>query len=178
MSKTELNLEVALNELAPGLELAALRALADRDVAQDAVQETLVRLVAVIETKGIPHGYTLEAYAYGTLRHVIADERRRRKRILRLPAWLVGNSRSPLDELISAERAAAVAHAVTKLSRADRKLLQRCYVEGERIVEIAAASGEPSERIRKRKSRALERLRAIMRQQHRHVLTDSDDSMT
>ena len=45
---------------------------------------------------------------------------------------------------------------------ADRDLLGLCYFEGLTAVEIADRLGEPPERIRKRKSRAVERLRQAL----------------
>ena len=154
--------ERALLGLFEGLELVALRVLSDRDHARDAVQETLARVLAVVNGKGVPPGYTLETYTFGILKHVLADESRRRKRLVGLPRWLTSWAASPLDQLVSRERTERVRAALSRLDREDRELLERFYWAGERVVDIAAVSGEPAERIRKRKSRALARLRALL----------------
>ena len=64
-----------------------------------------------------------------------------------------------LKALVSAEERARVRAALLSLSESDRDLLGLCYVEGLAPTEIAERTGEPAERIRKRKSRAVERLR-------------------
>ncbi len=163
-----------LARLSAGLEIVALRILGDRDQAQDAAQETLARLMAALETKGIPEAYTLASYAFGTLKHVIAGELRSRKRTFRLAEWLRSAITSPLEQLVDTERAVTVAQALGQLDPADRELLQRCYYHSERVVDIAARTGEPAERIRKRKSRALEKLRAVLRARG-HVSSSMDD---
>lgn len=145
-----------------GLVIVALQALGDHDAAEDAAQETIARVLAVLRSRGIPPGYTLEKFTYGTLKHLIADGQRARRRFSAIPAWLASADKSPLERLVSSERVAAVARALNRLERSDRELLERCYVAGQKIVDIARASGQPAERIRKRKSRALERLRALL----------------
>lgn len=152
-------LEQRLAELGDGLLISAVRALADADLAHDAVQETMIRVLAVLHGAGIPDTYTLETYTYGTLRHVIADARRRQHRLLPLGGWLRAAQPSPLETLVSAETTRELAAALSRLDEADRTLLHRCYVNGEKLVDIAAQTGEPADRLRKRKSRALEKLR-------------------
>jgi hypothetical protein len=49
--------------------------------------------------------------------------------------------------------------AFDELSVSDQQLLRLCFHEDRSPTEIAAALSEPPERVRKRKSRALERLR-------------------
>jgi RNA polymerase sigma-70 factor (ECF subfamily) len=151
--------EQALSVLGDGLLIIALRALADADDARDAVQETLLRVLAVLHGRGLPASYSLESYAYGTLRHVIADAQRARRRSADLPGALSARDASPLEALVSAETLTELERALASLNPEDRELLYRCFVNGERVVAIAAATGEPPDRIRKRKSRALERLR-------------------
>jgi RNA polymerase sigma-70 factor (ECF subfamily) len=149
-----------------GLLLVAVRALGDMDEARDAVQETMARALEALRGNRVPVGVVLEAFVYGICRHVIADVQRRRVRergtvgdVGALPAPIP----SALDALVSAEERDAVARALAALPAADRDLLERCFVRGERVAAIAARQGEPAERIRKRKSRALERLREKLR---------------
>ena len=69
---------------------------------------------------------------------------------------------SPLDHLVRKEEVDRVRSALGRLPDRDRSLLRRFFVEGERLIDIARLQGEPAERIRKRKSRALARLRDEM----------------
>lgn len=155
----------ALAGLAEGLRITALRILGDADDAADAAQEAIIRLIAALETSGIPAGYTLEAYAYGTLKHVTSDVQRRKRRFRLLPSWLGSTDPSPLDTLGRREEIAAVERSLQHLDPSDRKLLECCYVDGDKVADIARRTGEPPERIRKRKSRALARLRSLLRAQ-------------
>ena len=160
-------LRVLPETLAGGLEIMAARMLGDPDDVRDAVQETVVRTVEANRQGRIPEAVSVGAFAYGIARHVIADVLRRRKRVsthladvdaLRAP------DPSALDQLIQLEERDTVRRALSRLSADDRDILERCFANGERVVDIAVALGEPPERMRKRKSRALEHLRAIMGQ--------------
>jgi len=155
-----------------GLYLAALRTLGDAEDAQDAVQETLARALDGIRTRELPSGVRLGAFVHGIARHVIVDILRRRVRDrgrgTRTP--MVSPHPSPLDQLVASEERERVRAAMAKLPARDRDLLRRCFVDGERLVAIAAELGETPESIRKRKSRALERLREILKAPaHGHV---------
>ena len=68
-----------------------------------------------------------------------------------------------LQHLIEGEERERLRAGLSALSPADRGLLRRCFVNGERITHIATELGEPPERIRKRKSRAVARLIEIIR---------------
>lgn len=147
--------------LSTGLTLLAVRALANREDAADAVQETLTRALGAIRENRIPAGAPLGAFVYGIARHVIADilRARMRERHNADCEGLAAIAPSSLDALVREEECAQVNGALARLPAQDQALLRRCYVNGERIVDIAEREGEPAERIRKRKSRALARLR-------------------
>src|SRR2546425_1024452 len=89
-----------------------------------------------------------------------------------VPLDSLGGSESPaveadaLNALVSAAERARVRAALSELRPDDRELLRLCYFEGLTPTELAARLGEPAERIRKRKSRALERLRAAFLGRH------------
>jgi RNA polymerase sigma-70 factor, ECF subfamily len=148
--------------LAAGLEIVALRRLGDPDDARDAVQETLARAVAAGRDNRLPTAVPLSAFVYGIARHVIADAIRRRDKeggSGRDPENLESPAASALESLIRAEDRFRLGHALGTLRASDRELLELCFVRGETVAEIARRRREPAERIRKRKSRALERLR-------------------
>ena len=148
--------------LAGGLEIVAARALGDLEDARDVVQETLARALAAIRDGRLPPGAPLEAFVYGIARHVIADvlRRRARERVAAAdPAGLAAPGPSALEAVIRAEERALLARALAVLSASERELLELCFVQGERVSAIAARLGEPADRVRKRKSRALGRVR-------------------
>lgn len=170
-----LDLEESLAALAHGLELIATRRLGSSEDGRDAAQETLVRVLERVRgggaagTRARPFADQdeLARVAYGILRHVIADMHRIRAREVSAVDDLLAGGNCPLDRLVTDDERAAVHSALERLPDGDRALLERCYVHGERLVTIAEALGEPPARIRKRKSRALERLATLLPSSHR-----------
>ena len=152
--------------LARGLELVALRALGDRDEARDVVQESLARAFEAVRRGEVPTGVPLGAFVRGIARNVAADVLRRRSRSratsLEDASTITSGHPNVLELLIAEERAEQVASALARLPRPDQELLEQCLLDGERIVEVAARLGVPAERIRKQKSRALQRLRELL----------------
>ena len=155
--------EAELLELRNGLEIIALRMLRDVEGARDAVQETILRILEMLQEGRLPHSSSLGAFAYGVLRHVAIDMQRRAGREQPLPEGKEPADRgtSALDRLVNEQEIKRMRHALQGLSPADRELLERCYIEGRRLSEIARESGEPEGRVRVRKLRALERLRRL-----------------
>jgi len=152
-----------LERLRPGLHLMAVRRLGSADAAEEAVQETLSRGVVAL-ANGLPAAADrLAAFVTGIARHVIVDILCARGRLL--PSEAVAEQQpaqappDALDRLVTAEERTRVRAALSGLAAADRELLRLCYFEGLTPSELAARLGEPAERVRKRKSRALERLR-------------------
>lgn len=165
-----------------GLRIIAIRALGDEEDAADAVQETLARAVDAVRQGSVPPEVPLPAFVHGIARHVIADvlRRRRRKHVSIDVDRVVAPDPSPLELLVRADEVKRVRRALRQLSGSDRELLRRCFEFGERIVDIARALGQPPERLRKQKSRALARLREqLVQTEPGHVLAEestvSDD---
>lgn len=157
------NLHAKLAELVDGIEIVATRRLGNRDEARDAAQESIARLLDRVHAGAIRSEDELVPVAWGIARHVIADVLRDRGRTERAPDDIASARAGPLDELVSDEDVRIVQRALGQLSESDSELLHRCFVLGERIGQIAEALGEPAERLRKRKSRALERLGEVLR---------------
>ena len=153
---------VDLDRIRSGIRMLALRALGDADAADEVAQESMVRLVSALSAGTTP-GTSPGAYARGIALHVIADHRRNARRTIpHDPAVLDLRSAAhddPLMNLEAAERQSAVDRAFAQLDAADQQLLRQCYYDGLSSAEVAARTGEPAARIRKRKSRAIERLR-------------------
>lgn len=164
-SATEQSVLEALPQLAEPLQLIAARSFSEREDVDDAVQETLARATAVIRENRLPTDSPIGAFVYGIFRHVVADiirERTRERRTKTEAHHLSAHPLSPLDRIVSDEGAEAVWRALARLPEADRALLRRCFVRGERSSDIAQGLGEPPSRVRKRKARALQRLRALL----------------
>jgi len=156
------NLDAQIASLVDGLEIVATRRLRNRDDAHDVVQETISRLLDRVRVGAIATEAELAPVAWGIAHHVIADMLRERARLDEAPADVACSAPGPLDQLVTADEVTAVRTALRRLSADDQALLHRCFVHGERIGEIAAELGEPAERLRKRKSRALQRLAALL----------------
>lgn len=151
-----------LEPLRPGLELLALRALGDRELAREAAQEAIARAVAACAKGTQIAAGRLGAFVAGIARHVVTDMRRARARSPVLDVDTIplpSSGPDPLELLLTKADADEVRGALRSLPPADRELLRLCFYEGLTPLEIATHLGEPAERIRKRKSRALERLR-------------------
>lgn len=153
--------ELFSEALVSGLRLTVARSLGDGDDVADAVQQILTHALEASRDGRIPSTVPVAAYVHGIARHVVADAIARRTRDRRAHAIeeIPCTDPSPLETLVREEEVARVREALAGLPRRDRVLLRRCFVEGERLVDIAAELGEPPARVRKRKSRALSRLR-------------------
>jgi RNA polymerase sigma-70 factor (ECF subfamily) len=155
----------ALEHFRPGLELLALRALGSLDAAREAVQETLARAIVALQNGQPSDLAKLPAFVAGIARHVSVDMLRAQRRVVSLDTLSEDHQHSreadALSALVSDAERVRVRGALSQLTQPDRELLQLCYYEGLTPGEIATRLGEPSERVRKRKSRALERLRAV-----------------
>lgn len=156
------DLQAVLGGLSEGVEIAATRRLGNRDDARDAAQETVARLVERVDAGRVRTPEELAPIAWGIARNVIADMLRERGRRIESLVEHASATPSPLDSLVTAEDAERVRRGMDQLSPDDRALLQRCFVDDERIGRIAESLGEPPERLRKRKSRALRRLAAFL----------------
>ena len=156
-----------LEHLRSGLHLMALRALGTKPAAEEIAQETLARAVVALQNGHPVDPVRVPAFVAGIARHVIADALRAGRRVVSLDAQdqsqPVAIEADALDALVSAAERERVQAALRQLSPADHELLRLCYFDGLTPTEVAARLGEPAERIRKRKSRALERLRTAFR---------------
>lgn len=154
--------DVDLELLRSGILLMALRALGDPEAAEEVAQESMTRAIEVIRAPGATA--SLGAYVAGIARHVIADHFRARERAGSMSQAAFEAVRDdtvdPLTVLCSAEELAAVGGALASLGAADRELIALCYFDDLSPTEIAKRLDVPPERIRQRKLRALQRLRA------------------
>lgn len=158
-----------LERLRGGLRIIALRALGDPDAADEAVQETLARAVVALADGRLDDPARLAAYVAGIVRHVCSHLHRDRKNTMSLEdadaGKIVGTGLAvrfdPLEALIRAAEAERLRVAFRALSAVDQQLLRLFFHEDRTPAEVATALAEPADRIRKRKSRALARLRRV-----------------
>jgi RNA polymerase sigma factor (sigma-70 family) len=168
------DLEAHLEDIGAGIEIIALRRLGDADDANDAVQETLARLLVRVREGRVSDRHEMELVAYGIARHVITDLLRARGRHAVLDSEQHASPGDALQSLIADEEGERLRACLATLSPEDRTLLERCFVAGERIGHIAQALGEPAERVRKRKSRALARLCEAIKGAAKSTVTKRD----
>lgn len=152
-----------------GLRLMALRALGDDDAADDVVQETLLRALRAVSPEVAADPERLGAFVGGIARHVIADVFRAgtRRSQSEQPADPAAGD-DALSRLVRRERQAQVQAAIARLASGDQQVVRASFFEGLTPAEIAGRLNEPVERVRKRKSRALARLRAVLEPLLRH----------
>lgn len=154
-----------LDRLRTGLRIIAVRTFGNSDAADEVVQEALARALVAVQAGQPSDPLKLAAYVAGIARNVIARMLRDGKRELRLDPAIEESVAHPgpnaLEAIVDADERAQVRAALAELSAADRSVLRLAFVEDLDSVEIAARLGEPADRVRKRKSRAVERLRTI-----------------
>jgi RNA polymerase sigma-70 factor (ECF subfamily) len=154
-----------LEQFRDGIRLLALRSLGDPELAEEVAQETLARaLVALRDGRRCGPPRSLQAYVRGIAHNVIAATIRDRSHTRRfLESYGPTQARPPgaLEVLVAAERAERVRSALRQLSGADRQILRLCYYEDLPSREVARRLGQPGPRVRKRKSRAVARLRRV-----------------
>jgi len=144
----------------------ARRALGAGAWVEDVVQETLARAIAALQQNRLERPEKLGAFVAGIARHVIADVARERSRMRSLRPDVIDadpeQRHDALAALISEAERHRVHQGLAGLSEPDRNVLRLSFFEGLSPAEIAERMREPASRIRKRKSRALERLRRAL----------------
>ncbi len=151
-----------LDRLQRGLRIMALQELGDPVASEEVVQETIARVLSALHDDRLRDPAKLAAYAHGVAQHVIVDEYRSRARSSSLQSRVGQQTSDPpgaLEKLISIEERTRLRFALRGLGGRDREILRLSYEEGLSCAEIARRQTEPAARIRKRKSRALQRLR-------------------
>jgi len=162
--------------LRDGLLLMARYRLADADAAEEAAQEAMARVLAAVQEGRLQDPARLGAFARGIANHVIVDmlrARSRQKPLSEMDLEPSATAPDPLAELITAEETERLRSALSRLAAPDLDLLRFAFVEGLSGPELGTRLSQPAERIRKRKQRALERLRAAFFSTGRHELPTS-----
>ncbi len=140
--------------------LMALVRTRDREAAQDIAQEVMVGVLRALREGRLADPAHLPGYVYGTARNLINNYLRRLRRRPPgepvpedLPAPASGGDVERSELVLLARR------ALSQVSAGDRLILLLTLVDGLKPGEIAARLGLSPEVARKRKSRAVERVR-------------------
>lgn len=145
------------------LRLFAARRVYDLAAAEDVAQEALRRTLEALRAGRIAELERLPGFVFETARNICMHHGRGRGREARALARMGGPEEAPaaedpLQQLISAERGAAVRRALLRLASADQELLRMMFTEGLDAAEAAGRLRIAPEAVRVRKHRALRRL--------------------
>ncbi len=147
----------------------AYRRLMDRDLAAEAVSDTMLRAVAALSTySGDDAGFDL--WLFGICRHVIADLQRAMYR--RQPARLTHHEvewAGPAEVLLAHEERVLLRAAFARLDPDEQELLELRVVAGLSSAEVATVLGKHPGAVRMAQHRALSRLRTFLREMDRAV---------
>jgi RNA polymerase sigma-70 factor, ECF subfamily len=153
----------------PRLLYFALRRLRDRTMAEEIAQDTLTVVLEAVRDKRVEDPARMAGFIFGVAKNLVSKALRERSRqanpgsapeAVEAGPWL----EDPDAALLLEEQRRQVREALGRLSPSDRDLLRRAFVAEQSLEEIAAEIGIPNATVRKRKSRALERLRKIFQQ--------------
>jgi RNA polymerase sigma-70 factor (ECF subfamily) len=135
----------------------------DPEAARDLTQEILLGVLRALREGRLEDADQTTPYIYGVARNRINTHLANlyRDRAAPLPPAAPPES-TPEDLYEESERWDLVRRALERLKPQDRKILLLTLVDGLKPAEIAARMGISSERLRKRKSRALQKVRSMI----------------
>jgi len=131
--------------------------------AADAVSETMARAVAKIDGFSW-RGAGFEGWVFAILRNVIVDGQRRDRRAATVAfAVDIDTDALPGEGVVADEEARLVRRAFAQLSPEDQEVLYLRVVAGLSSEEVAGVVGKRRGAVRMAQSRALDRLRELLR---------------
>ncbi|HEX3684413.1 MAG TPA: sigma-70 family RNA polymerase sigma factor [Bryobacteraceae bacterium] len=135
-------------------------------MAEDARQETFVRVLNRLRTKGsIEHPERLGAFVNRVCDNILSEMFRTESRFKQIPENApeqAGSLASPESQFVTAERKELVREVLAKLSDADRLVLRRVFLDERDKDEVAKELGMNRDYLRVRIHRALARFRAAL----------------
>jgi RNA polymerase sigma-70 factor (ECF subfamily) len=146
----------------------AVARIRDRETARDLAQEILLMVLEALRAGKLRDVDRLSAFVHATARNRInthitnLHREQNRSPILDAPPVV-----TPEERFEQSQRGALVRRAIARLNPADQKILLLTLVDGLKPREIAARLDISQERLRKRKSRALERVKQAVCQMSR-----------
>jgi RNA polymerase sigma-70 factor, ECF subfamily len=160
---------VLIESYRPRLFYFALRRLRDRTMAEEIAQDTLTVVLQALRDNRIEDPTRMPGFIFGVAKNLVSKALRRlslegnagsASETVEAGPWL----EDPDAALLLEEQRQQVRDALGQLSPGDRDILQRIFVVEQSLEEIATAIGIPHAAVRKRKSRALERLKKIFQE--------------
>jgi RNA polymerase sigma factor (sigma-70 family) len=143
-----------------------LRRVRDRSTAEEITQETLLILLQALRENRLREEDKIGAYIFGIAKNLILKNYRMHVREAEPPdpdSEKSGWVHHPEAEFFLEEERRGVRRALALLSDQDREILRYSFAEKtEGLEDVASELGIPYAAARKRKSRALERLRKIL----------------
>jgi RNA polymerase sigma-70 factor (ECF subfamily) len=153
--------------LRPRLFAMCLRQLGNREDAEDAVAETMLRAVRAAKTFRWKNA-GFDAWIFRICRNVVIDMQRTRSRRGALPPVDGRQELGAVEErVILADEHAATRRALARLPADDRELLELRIVGELSSEEVAFVLGKRPGAIRTAQSRALARLRTYLAEEER-----------
>jgi RNA polymerase sigma-70 factor, ECF subfamily len=135
-------------------------------LAEDARQETLLRVLSRLRSKGsIEYPERLGAFVNSVCENTLSEMFRSERRFQQTPEHAperADASPGPESQFVTEERKALVRQVLEKLSAGDRRLLRRVFLEEKDKDEIARELGTNRDYLRVRIHRALARFRAAL----------------
>lgn len=143
----------------PVLLASVTRMVQDRALAEDIVQETLIRAWRSLDRLDLDRDLAVRGWLLRVARNIAVDKFRARKsrpaEVAESAALTVGIP-DPSDALVSTLQIEA---ALARLSEAHRSVLRECYFNGSTLTETAQALGIPVGTVKSRLFSALRKLR-------------------
>lgn len=143
-----------------------LRRLRDRNLAEELTQETLMVAMQALRQDRLREEEKLAGYIFGIAKNLYYKTCRQRAQQDKFTAdsaagaprrWLM----DPEAGVLLEEQRKQVRCALDAMRPEDREILRRALVDAQPLEEIARELGVPYAAVRKRKSRAVERLRKM-----------------
>ena len=137
-------------------------------LAEDARQETFLRVLNRLRTKGsIEHPERLGAFVNSVCENILSEMFRAESRFKQVPENTpeqAGTSPTPESQFITEERKTLVKEGLAKLSDSDRTVLRQVFLDERDKDEVAHELGMNRDYLRVRIHRALGRLRSALAQ--------------
>ena len=150
----------------PRVVYFALRRLPDRGLAEEVAQETLAEVIQALKKNRLRDESKLPAFIFAVAKNLIHKVYRERFQEAEVfsnlefrpsPSWIS----DPEAGLLLEEQRKEVRRALAQMRSSEREILRLSFDEGQSLEEIAKGLRITYAAARKRKSRALERLKKI-----------------
>lgn len=146
-----------------------LRRVRDRSVAEEIAQATLLILIEAIRENRIRKEETVGSFIFGVATNLIREHRREATRRDGIEALEAAERQvvwgdDPEAALLLSEQQRLVGRALAMLSPEDRELLILLNQSGRSAQAVASEIGVSWPALRKRKSRALARLKEVLKE--------------